>query len=489
MRYMSRSRTPCAARPSSRLLTIGLMVLAFVGFATPVVADQQANDARIANEIDTILTERFSDSQPGAAAIVVKDGRVIYRKGHGLANLELRVPMRPEMVFQVGSITKQFTSAAILMLVEQGKVNLDDDLRTYLPEYPDKGARISIEHLLTHTSGIKSYTDDPKWFAMWRQDMTPAEIIAITQDQPLDFPPGTKFLYNNTGYVILGAVIEKVTGQAYGEFIRNSIFEPLGMTSTRYGTNFDLVLNRAYGYSKDGDKIVNAPFLSMTQPFAAGSIESTVDDLATWEAAVSSRKLLTEASWDRIFTSYKLANGDDTGYGYGWKIGQFEGHRVIRHDGGIPGYLSEVLRMPDDRVYVALLTNSDASGLATGFIATRLASVAAGIPYREPTKVSLDSNVLDQYVGVYRIDETSERVVRRNGDHLTTQRTDGVPLAAYPSGNDDFFYKDSYTRLHFTRDARGKVTGMVMVQGGGSQVAPRTDKPVPPESDDRQSVP
>ena len=478
-----------AASASAQILSVGLILLATGGSASLAFAGEQPSDAKAAQEADAILAERFKDGLPGAAAIVVRDGRVIFRKAYGLANLELGVPMRPEMVFQVGSVTKQFTSAAVLMLVEQGKINLDDDFRSYLPEYPDKGARITVEHLLTHTSGIKSYTDDSKWFAMWRQDLTPAEIIAITKDQPLDFPPGTKFLYNNTGYVILGAIIEKVTGQAYGEFIRKNIFEPLGMKSSHYGTNFGLVPNRAYGYSKDGQAIVNAPFLSMTQPFAAGSIESTVDDLAIWDAAVSSGKLLTRTSWDRMFTSYELAGGEAAHYGYGWDVEQFEGRRVYRHSGGIPGYMSEVLRMPDDRIYVALLTNSDASGVSTGFIATRLASAAGGIPFREPTPVTVDPRVLEQYVGVYQIDESSERYVRRDGDHITTQRTDGEPLAAYPYGQDEFFYKESYTRLRFTRDASGNVTGMVTTQGGISKVAPRTDKPVPSNADDRQKAP
>lgn len=475
-----------AACNSVRILSVGFIFLATLAPTSLCSANERPGDAQVAEEVDAILAEEFKDGLPGAAAIVVTDGRVIFRKGYGLANVELGVPMRPEMVFQVGSVTKQFTSAAILMLVEQGKISLNDDFRHYLPEYPDKGAPITVEHLLTHTSGIKSYTDEPKWLEMWRQDLTPAEIIAITRDQPLDFPPGTKFLYSNSGYVILGAIIEKVTGQTYGEFIRKNIFEPLGMTSSRYATNFGLVPNRAYGYSTDGQAIVNATFLSMTQPFSAGSIESTVDDLAKWDAAVSSGKLLTRASWDRMFTPYILAGGEATNYGYGWDVERFEGRRVYRHSGGIPGYMAEVLRMPDDRIYVALLTNSDASGVSTGFITTRLASAAVGISYREPTLLTLDPQVLDQYVGVYRIDESSERIVRRDGNHITTQRTDGDPLAAYPYGHDEFFYKESYTRLRFTRDASGKVTGMVTTQGGISQTAPRTDKPVPSDNHGRE---
>lgn len=463
------------------LRPIALLVLTLVALAPAArAADGPGpSDAEIARDVDAILSAKFTPGQPGVAAIVVKNGKVVYRKAYGLANLELQTPMRPEMVFEIGSVTKQFTSAAIMLLVEQGKIGLGDDIRKYLPEFPDKGSTITVENLLTHTSGLKDYTEDQGWAKLMRQDLTATEIIAITKDQPLNFPPGTKWLYCNTGYVILGAIIEKVTGASYGDFVQKNIFEPLGMKNTRYATNFGLVANRAYGYSKDGDAIVNAQFLSMSQPHAAGALESTVDDLAIWDAAVASGKLLSKASWDRIFTSYKLPNGDDTHYGYGWLIGQFEGHRVIRHNGGIFGYVSEVFRLPDDHVYVAMLTNTDASGIDTGYVVTKIAAAAAGLPYREPTAVTVDPKVLDQYAGVYKIDETNERVVRRDGDHLTTQRTGGELKAAYPSGKDTFFYKESFTRASFTRDASGKVVAMVMDDSGLKQTAARTNKPLP----------
>jgi CubicO group peptidase (beta-lactamase class C family) len=417
---------------------------------------------------------------PGAAVVLVKDGRVIFRKGYGMANLELKNPMQPDMVFEIGSITKQFTSTAILMLVEQGKISLDDDLHKYLPDYPDKGTKISIENLLTHTSGIKSYTNDLKWMSMWRQDMTVQQIIDLTKDDPLEFPPGTKWKYDNTGYILLGAIIEKVSGLSYADYIRKNIFEPLGMKHSYYGSNSAVIPGRASGYSKDGGNWVNARYLSMTQPYAAGSLMSSVDDLAIWDAAISAGKLLSKASWDRAFTPYKLANGDDTHYGYGWSIDAYDGHSIIRHNGGIFGYVSEVARLPNDHVFVALLTNSDGHDFDTGFLATELAAVAIGDPYREPVTVKLDPREFDSYTGVYRNGDQTLGTVRREGDRLFAQRA-GLPrLEIFAYSDHEFFFKDSFVRLAFEKDASGNIAALVISRpNGAKERATRTIEPLP----------
>jgi CubicO group peptidase (beta-lactamase class C family) len=366
------------------------------------------------------------------------------------------------------------------MLVEQGKISLDDDLHKYLPDYPDKGTKISIENLLTHTSGIKSYTNDLKWMSMWRQDMTVQQIIDLTKDDPLEFPPGTKWKYDNTGYILLGAIIEKVSGLSYADYIRKNIFEPLGMKHSYYGSNSAVIPGRASGYSKDGGNWVNARYLSMTQPYAAGSLMSSVDDLAIWDAAISAGKLLSKASWDRAFTPYKLANGDDTHYGYGWSIDAYDGHSIIRHNGGIFGYVSEVARLPNDHVFVALLTNSDGHDFDTGFLATELAAVAIGDPYREPVKVKLDPKEFDSYTGVYRNGDQTLGTVRREGDRLFAQRA-GLPrLEIFAYSDHEFFFKDSFVRLAFEKDASGNIAALVISRpNGAKERAIRTIEPLP----------
>jgi CubicO group peptidase (beta-lactamase class C family) len=466
----------------NRALTTCIALGLLLAFAIPAIAGQTAQRpaAQLVSELDRLLSARFPIDGPGAAVVVVKEGRVIFRKGYGMANLELKTPMQPDMVFEIGSLTKQFTSTAILMLVDQGKVSLDEDLHKYLPDYPDKGAKITIENLLTHTSGIKSYTSDLKWRSMWRQDMTVQQIIDITKDDPLEFPPGTKWKYDNTGYILLGAIIEKVSGLSYADYVRRNIFEPLGMKHSYYGSNSAVIPGRASGYSRDAGNWSNATYLSMTQPYAAGSLMSSVDDLAIWDAAVSAGKLLSKASWDRAFTPYKLANGDDTHYGYGWSIDAYDGHPMVRHNGGIFGYVSEAVRLPDDHVYVAMLTNSDGHDFDTGFLATELAAATIGDPYREPVKAKLDPKEFDGYTGVYRNSDQTLGTVKREGDRLFAQRA-GLPrLEMFAYSDHEFFFKDSFVRLAFERDGSGNVTALVITRSNGAKErATRTNEPLP----------
>ena len=425
----------------------------------PAVLAQQA-DGGIAR-VEALLTRAFPADGPGAAVIALKKGKVAFRKAYGLANLETRTPMRPEMVFEIGSVTKQFTSTAILMLVEQGKLALTDDVRRYIPDFPDKGVTITIEHLLTHTSGIKSYTEDPKWPPMWRQDLTPAQVIAITRDAPLDFPPGTKWNYNNTAYTMLGVIIEKVTGVAYADVIRQHVLEPIGMSHTLYGSLSAIVPNRASGYTRGEKGWENAPYLSMTQPYSAGALMSTVDDLARWDSAVSAGRLLSAASWTRAFTGFKLVSGEDTGYGYGWQIGEFEGRRLIHHGGGIPGYTSVALRMPADDIYVAVLTNSDAPPVDLDYVAVTIGSELIGTSNTKPGSLQLSPAVLDAYVGVYRINETDTRTFTREGTRLFMQRSGRPKVELFPSADAEFAPRESVQRLSFKKDAAGRVVEVV----------------------------
>ena len=442
-------------RPSSRLM-LAAVCLTWVPAAIGAIRGPED----LASRIDVIMAPVPSD-QPGAAVIVVKGGRVLFRKAYGLANLETQTPMQPEMVFEIGSITKQFTSTAILMLAEQGKLALTDDVRTYVPQLPDKGALITIEHLLTHTSGIKDYTEDPKWPALWRQDLTPAQVLDLVKDAPLDFPPGTKWRYDNTGYTLLGMILEKASGMPYAEFIQRNIFEPLGMAHSLYGSLSAIVPHRAAGYTKGEKKWENAPYLSLAQPYAAGSLMSSVDDLALWDAAVSSERLISPASWRKAFSGYRLPDGEDTRYGFGWELGSYEGHAVIHHGGGIPGYATEVFRMPADHLYVAVLTNSDSPSIGPDAAAARIAAEAIDRPYHDPAAITLPTEVLD--------------IVRRHLSDRSGEHTDDQPrryphvraanrwaeAEIFPVRLGEFFLANSFQRLSFTQDGTGKIVRVV----------------------------
>ncbi len=345
--------------------------------------------------------------------LVVQDGRPVLRKGYGLAEVELAVPVRPEMVFRVGSVTKQFTAACVLKLVEEGRLSLSDEITKFLPDYPAGGRRVTIEQLLTHTSGIKSYTEIPARYPnRLREDWTLAQTIDFFKNEPFDFEPGTKWHYDNSGYVLLGAILEKVTGKAYANLVSEWIFEPLGMKDTRYDSETAIVPRRASGYQTGPGGIVNASYLSMTQPFAAGGLISTVDDLARWQAALDAGRILSAESRRRMWTPVTLPDGTPTRYGYGWGIWSYEGHAVVEHGGRINGFSTANLRLPDDRIYVAVLSNCLGCAEPRA-LALRAASLLIGKPFDERPPIVLPESTLDRNAGTYRDEDGDDWVVRR----------------------------------------------------------------------------
>jgi CubicO group peptidase (beta-lactamase class C family) len=299
---------------------------------------QTPDDAAAAKAIDELVSKAYPADGPGASVVVIKEGRTLLRKGYGMADVELGVRVEPDMVFRLGSITKQFTAVAILMLAEQGKLSLADDVTKFFPDFPTKGRAVTVEHLLTHTSGIKSYTSIPAWRAMWRKDMTVAELIDLFKNEPADFEPGAQWAYNNSGYILLGAIIEKLSGMTYEQFLQKNVFEPLGMKHTFYGSAARVIPRRVPGYTMSEDGLRNAEYLSMTQPYAAGSLLSTVDDLALWDTALYTDKLVKQASLQKAWTPYVLKDGGTTNYGFGWSKLQYDGRTLIEHGGGIHGF-------------------------------------------------------------------------------------------------------------------------------------------------------
>lgn len=237
-------------------------------------------------QIDNLIKKQFKSNETGVSALVAKNGKVIYRKAFGKANLELDVDMTSDNVFQVGSITKQFTSVSILMLLEEGKLNLEDEITKFIPDYPTKGQKITVHHLLTHTSGIKSYTAMQSFGEIFTIDQSPLKFIEFFKNEPMDFNPGEKYMYNNSGYFLLGYIIEKVSGMSYSKFIQERIFDKIDMKNSYYGSQTKLIKNRASGYQKR-EVFSNAQYISLTLPYAAGSIMSTVDDMFKWQTAIT----------------------------------------------------------------------------------------------------------------------------------------------------------------------------------------------------------
>lgn len=304
---------------------------------------------------------------PGASIAVVKDGKVELLKGYGKASVELDVPATPGTVYQLASVTKPFTATAIMLLVRDGKLGLDDKLTALIPDLPKVWDAITVRHLLAHTSGIKNLTGRKDFAESIRKDFTPRELVATVAQEPLEFPPGEKHAYSNTGYILLGMVIEKVGGRPYGEFMAERIFKPLGMAATRANDLRAVIPGRSQGYTWDGKELRLGEYHSATQPFAAGMLVSTAADMIKWDAGLE--KLLPAA--ESMWTPTPLATGKDADYGLGWEVSRVNGHRMVSHGGGIPGFSTELARFPDDKLTVIVLLNSD--GGQAGLLARGIA--------------------------------------------------------------------------------------------------------------------
>ena len=356
------------------------------------------------------LLNNYYVSGPGYSVIVTKGGETIYHDAIGLADVENNIDLKNNHVFRIGSITKQFTAIAILQLMEQGKLKLDDDISMYIADYPTDGRKICIKHLLNHTSGIKNYmslkTNDQE---QRKQDVHPMEIIELFKNEPVDFDPGDQFRYNNSGYILLGYIIETLTGRSYEDYIEEEFFEYLEMNDSYYGRASEIISNRANGYEPDfTGEIMNAPYLSMTQPYAAGSLIMTTADLSKWNEAVFNCVLVSEESLNLALTPTVLNNRKEVQYGLGWRFNRLKGSIAYNHGGGISGFASHAAYFPEEDVYVAVLSNCSSS--EPSYLMRLLAAEALGISIRPDLNVQVDQDVLNSYAGSYFIESSGETI-------------------------------------------------------------------------------
>jgi len=463
-----------------RLPALSIAVVISLAAATHVLYAQTAVGDGLMKKIDAVMSEVYKPGQPGAAIIVRKGGQTIFRKGYGLADLELQVPAEPDMVFRLGSVTKQFTAVSILMLAQEGELGLQDEITKFLPDYPTQGRKITVEHLLTHTSGIQSYTDLAEWLPLWRKDFTLKELIDLFKDKPMQFEPGERWAYNNSGYILLGAIIEKVSGKTYEAFVEANIFKPLGMKHTYYGSAERVIPRRVPGYQLGKGGFVNAPYLSMTQPYAAGSLLSNIDDLAVWSEAVFSGRLVKKEWLEKAFAPYKLKSGESSGYGFGWFTADFGGHRSVEHGGGINGFTSYAMTFPDDGLYLAILTNSAVPQRAPEPRAVKIAWLALGLAEPERKAVSLPATDLDRVTGVYVDEGKQELYISRDGNKLFIQRQGGAKSELLAASAAEFFTGDNPARILAEKDAAGNVTKLrIAARIGPAQIYTKTADPLP----------
>jgi CubicO group peptidase (beta-lactamase class C family) len=420
-------------------------------------------------ELDAMLVHAFPSTGPGAAVLVAKANKIVYRKAFGKADIELKVALKPDHIFRIGSITKQFTACAILKLAEEGKLSLQDNITKFMRDYPIQD--ITIEHLLTHTSGIS--TGAGAWTPETRKrDFTPQALIDSFKRQPPDFLPGADFRYNNNGYVLLGYIIEQVSGMSYEKYISENFFKPLGMKNSSYDNTSSVIPNRISGYQKDNETYKNADFLSMTQPYSAGSILSTVEDVYTWNKALTDGKVISRESLEKAHTSHQLNNGKPTGYGYGWWLGNIQGSPDIKHDGLINGFSTFAVYLPQEKVFVAVFTNCENNN--PEIIGSKIAGITIGKPYHT-SEIGLPIAQLKSYAAVYESTTEGQRTVSYEDGRLLYFVKGGAKEQLIPFGDDKFYFENNLSIIEFLKKKDGRITALVSEIAGKAVTFIRTD--------------
>jgi len=448
----------------TRVHAAAAALLVFTTLSPPIMA----RGATLPEKLDAIAAEAFAKDGPGGSVIVVQDGKTLLRRGYGMADLELGVPVKPEMVFRIGSMGKQFTAVAILQLVKEGKVKFDDPLSKYVPDFPGAEA-ITVEQLLTHTSGIRSYNDVPSALIGIREDKTPMQLVEGIRNEKPAFAPGESWMYSNSGYLFLGIIIEKASGMKYADYMQTKLFTPLGLKNTFVEDETQIVAGRVKGYAIGPDNVLrNAGYMNMTQPYAAGSIESNVDDLARWNELLVAGKVIDKALVDRAWTESRTKDGEPTGYGYGWYVSDEDGVHFVVHGGAITGFRSNGVLVPEKKLFVGVLHNALSSGndlyYTLKYITTRLALEVLGQSW-SATPVAMSDDAKNQFTGIYDFDGV-KRTVRFEDGKLSAQQEGGPPFALLPVAKDEFVYDKAFTRLKFRMASSGAIESVVSISRG-----------------------
>jgi len=423
-----------------------------------------------AQKLDELMQAYANQGKFSGSVLVARQGKILLDKGYGYRNDKDSSANDPHTVFQIASVTKQFTSTVILKLIELKKLSLTDKLSQFYPGYPH-GDSITIEHLLTHTSGLWDYTRDEELMrTQTLRSIGRSEMISAFRDQPLDFAPGTNWGYSNSGYFLLGCIIEQVTGMPYEKAVRQYIFEPLKMQHSGFDFIHFSTKDKAVGYKVDsaGKRSVPAPVVDSTVPFAAGSIYSTVEDLYLWHQGLQQYRIVGKELMQKAYKPVK------NNYGYGWIIDSLYGKRMVSHSGGIFGFRSDLARVPEDDVCVILLCNMEIPGL--GNITRRMLAALYGKPYVIPVQlkpVAIREDILKRYTGTYKIEANAVLVdVALESGKLMARPHNGPPSELLPLDETHFFLSTEHEfRIYFEMDEKGQVLRMMINPNGSPRPA------------------
>jgi CubicO group peptidase (beta-lactamase class C family) len=422
--------------------------------------------------MDQIVQSYVTNHQFMGSVLVARGGQVLLSKGYGSANLEWEVPNSPNTKFRLGSITKQFTAASILLLEERGKLKVNDPVKTYLPDAPPAWEKITVFHVLTHTSGIPSFTSFADYPKLEPFPTTAEQLVARFRDKPLEFQPGDKWNYSNSGYVLLTYLIERISGTSYEKFVRENIFEPLGMKDSGYDSNSAMIPHRASGYTRNNDTFENAGFIHMSVPQGAGALYSTTEDLLKWEQALFGGKVLQTASLEKMTMPFK------NNYAFGLQVDTVGGHKIIDHAGGIEGFNTELAYYPDDKLTVVVLGN--VNGNAPQEIARKLAAVSQGETVTLPgerKEITLDTKVLSRYVGAYQMAQGPAMLITLENNQLSEKLGNQPAFPIFPQSETMFFLKVVDAQIEFPKDESGEhASQLTLHQNGRDMVAKRLDE-------------
>lgn len=473
---------PMVASALVLLSLLGLPLRAQPG-PVPAPAAPPVTRAELVARLDSLASAFLAVGPSVGAQVAVVRGRdTLLLRGYGLADRDAQRVTTLDQRFRIGSLTKQFTAAGIMRLAERGKLSVDDDLSRWVPEFPLHGHRVTLGQLLNHTSGIHNYTESPAWRARWADDLTPLQVADLVARDTFDFAPGTRFSYSNTGYTLLGLVVERASGEPYAEYVGRELLAPIGMRHTSYCPSHPQGAQWASGYATtNDDRVVPAEYLSMTHPYAAGALCSTAGDFVAWQRALAGGRVVSPASYARMTTPDTLANGGRLTYGFGLFVAPYHGHRMVMHEGGVNGFTSSGLRFPDDSLDVVVFSNTETSG--SGRLAQNLARAVFGMPLMPhrpapPAPDAVEPALRDALVGAYDLALPSGGTlvlhVFAEGDGLAAQAEGRRKFRLLPLGDGGFRAAyDPALRVTFERAPDGRVTGAAVQQGGATFKGPR----------------
>ena len=474
-------------RPFAALLALCLSITGGQAVDLPATGGADAQAAAPAPEIqlDRLLASRFAADGAGAVVLVARDGRILFEKAYGLADIEQHREMTVDTPLRIGSITKQFTASAILRLQEAGRLSITDRLSAFYPDFP-RGGEVTLRHLLTHTSGIHSYTESPRFLQEVTKPTAAADVVASIKRYPYDFSPGAKWSYSNSGYFLLGDIVEKVSGRPYADFLHEAFFGPFGMRDTGVYRNDKPPARAALGYEYRDGQFKKALDWDMTWAGGAGALYSTAGDLYRWNEAVFGGKVLSPddraAAFTPVVTEENRNDKSDGGYGYGWRIDRYRGARQISHGGGLNGFLSNLVRFPEQHFTVVVLVNefpvkpqTDPATLtreiADLYLGGELAPLSTAPQVVSPVSAASLAAIAGRYDYGMAV-----MVVTVEGDHAYAQLAGQPRFEIFPQSETEFFWKVVDAQVRFVKDASGRVIEAVHHQGGQTIHAPRLEE-------------